>query len=126
MYLYFAGGVSVSVTDQVRYIGAHIPIRCDQLSGIAPCLSLLLHHIFAQVLLRWAVQRGTIAIPKSVTPSRIAQNLDIFGFALSPAEMASIAGLDANHRLVKGMQNVRAGQTWHDIWDEGFDFSSAS
>jgi alcohol dehydrogenase (NADP+) len=78
-----------------------------------------------QVLLRWAVQRGTAAIPKSVTPSRIAQNLDIFGFELSDADMAAIAALDTNHRLVKGMQNVRAGQTWHDIWDEGFVFPAA-
>lgn len=49
----------------------------------------------AQVVLRWHLQLGTVAIPKSVTPSRIAENLDVFGFDLGPDEMAAIAGLDA-------------------------------
>lgn len=53
----------------------------------------------AQVILRWHVQLGTIAIPKSVTPSRIAENIDIFGFELTGADMAAIARLDAGNRL---------------------------
>ena len=48
----------------------------------------------AQVILRWHVQSGLIAIPKSVTPARVAQNFDLFGFALDAADMAAIAGLD--------------------------------
>ncbi|HEY3284237.1 MAG TPA: aldo/keto reductase [Armatimonadota bacterium] len=48
----------------------------------------------AQVILRWLIQRGVVAIPKSVRPGRIAQNLDVFGFELSPKEMESIATLD--------------------------------
>jgi 2,5-diketo-D-gluconate reductase A len=41
----------------------------------------------AQVVLRWHAQHGVVAIPKSATPERIAANLDVFGFELSPAEM---------------------------------------
>jgi diketogulonate reductase-like aldo/keto reductase len=48
----------------------------------------------AQVVLRWHVQQpGTAAIPKSGNPQRIAENLDIFGFALSDEEMRCIAAL---------------------------------
>ena len=47
-----------------------------------------------QILLRWHVQQpGTIAIPKSSNKDRIAQNIDIFDFALSEEEMARISGL---------------------------------
>lgn len=48
----------------------------------------------AQVVLRWLVQREVVAIPKSVTPERIVQNLDVFGFALAEDEMDRIAALD--------------------------------
>ena len=45
----------------------------------------------AQIVLRWHMQRGVVAIPKSATPARIAENIDIFGFALDEADMAAIA-----------------------------------
>ncbi len=48
----------------------------------------------AQVVLRWLIQSDVVAIPKSVTPERIAANLDVFGFELSADEMATIARLD--------------------------------
>ncbi|ALG84008.1 aldo/keto reductase [Gordonia phthalatica] len=52
----------------------------------------------AQVVLRWHVQNGTIVIPKSVTPSRIASNLDLFGFDLTESEMDAINALEADGR----------------------------
>ncbi|MCT9137608.1 aldo/keto reductase [Streptomyces violarus] len=52
-----------------------------------------------QVVLRWAVQRGVASIPKSVRPERMAENLDVFDFALTDADMASIAGLDTGASL---------------------------
>lgn len=48
----------------------------------------------AQVVLRWHTQRGFIPTPKSADPVRQAQNLDIFDFTLSDAEMAALNGLD--------------------------------
>jgi len=48
----------------------------------------------AQVILRWHLDNGFIAIPKSVTPSRIRENLDIFDFALDAEDMRAIARLD--------------------------------
>ncbi|MGW0086734.1 aldo/keto reductase [Streptomyces sp. NPDC003393] len=52
----------------------------------------------AQVVLRWHLQLGTIVIPKSVTPARIRENLDVFDFTLTDDEMAALAGLDRGLR----------------------------
>ena len=48
----------------------------------------------AQVVLRWHVQQGLVAIPKSANPECLAQNLDVFGFELSSDELAALYTLD--------------------------------
>jgi 2,5-diketo-D-gluconate reductase A len=52
----------------------------------------------AQIVLRWHLQLGLVAIPKSVTPERIRANIDIFDFELAEAEMAAISGLASGSR----------------------------
>jgi 2,5-diketo-D-gluconate reductase A len=52
----------------------------------------------AQVVLRWHLDSGRSAIPKSVTPARIAQNLDVFDFALTADDIVAIDGLDTGVR----------------------------
>ena len=52
----------------------------------------------AQVMLRWHVQEGRQVIPKSVTPTRIAENFDIFDFELTGDELAAIDALDTGVR----------------------------
>lgn len=52
----------------------------------------------AQVVLRWHMQRGFIAIPKSTTRARIEENIGIFDFSLDDAEMRSIDGLESGNR----------------------------
>ena len=52
----------------------------------------------AQVILRWHLQQGRIIIPKSVTPARIRENLDVFGFELADAELAAIDALERDGR----------------------------
>jgi diketogulonate reductase-like aldo/keto reductase len=47
----------------------------------------------AQVILRWHLQVGSLPLPKSATPERQRQNLDVFGFELSETEMAAISAL---------------------------------
>ncbi|MGH3243555.1 MAG: aldo/keto reductase [Spirillospora sp.] len=53
----------------------------------------------AQVVLRWHVQLGNVVIPKSVTPSRIAENIDVFDFELSPDDLKAIGELDKGVRV---------------------------
>jgi 2,5-diketo-D-gluconate reductase A len=52
----------------------------------------------AQIMLRWHVQQGRSAIPKSVSPQRIAENLDVFDFELSTNELAALDALDTGGR----------------------------
>ncbi len=53
----------------------------------------------AQTVLRWHLQLGNIVIPKSSTPSRIAENFDVFDFELTGDEMASLATMDDGSRV---------------------------
>ncbi len=52
----------------------------------------------AQVMLRWHLQQGRSAIPKSADPARIRENLDVFGFVLTAAELNAIDALDTGVR----------------------------
>ena len=52
----------------------------------------------AQVMLRWHLQQGRSAIPKSTNPARIAENFDVFDFELTAAELAAIDALDTGVR----------------------------
>ena len=53
----------------------------------------------AQVLLRWAIQHGFVILPKSVTPSRIEENFNVFDFELTGDEVRSLDGLNKNKRF---------------------------
>jgi len=52
----------------------------------------------AQIMLRWHLQKGRSAIPKSTRPARIAENFDVFGFELSSEELAAIDALETGVR----------------------------
>jgi len=55
----------------------------------------------AQIALRWAVQRGTVPLPKSVNEDRIKENISVFDFELSQDEMEQIAKIDKNYRFLR-------------------------
>ena len=61
----------------------------------------------AQIVLRWHIQLGNIVFPKSVTPERIRENIDVFDFELSARDMAVVDGLDTGTR--KGPDPDRFG-----------------
>ncbi|MEA5463760.1 aldo/keto reductase [Leptothoe sp. PORK10 BA2] len=73
----------------------------------------------AQVLLSWAMQRGTVAIPKSFNPERIRQNLASAEVVLTAKDMQTITALDLNRRYVDGaFWQVPGGPyTVENIWD---------
>jgi alcohol dehydrogenase (NADP+) len=77
----------------------------------------------AEVLIRWAVQRGTVVIPKSVTPSRIEQNMRAALKPLPEDAMVELAKMDRHLRLLKGTLWTPEGttgpfKTVSDLWDE--------
>ena len=52
----------------------------------------------AQIVLRWHLQIGNVVIPKSVTPERVRENIEVFDFELDPDDVAAIEALDAGLR----------------------------
>jgi diketogulonate reductase-like aldo/keto reductase len=60
----------------------------------------------AQIILRWHVQLGNIAIPKASSEARIRENLDVFGFGLSDRDMAALAELERGQRTGSHPDNV--------------------
>jgi diketogulonate reductase-like aldo/keto reductase len=62
----------------------------------------------AQIVLRWHIEHGLSAIPKSVRPERIAENIDIFDFTLTRDELAAIDALDTGQRAGRDPENVDA------------------
>lgn len=71
-----------------------------------------------QVLISWALHRGTSVIPKSVNPGRIAQNFESQSIELSESDMKRIAALDMNYRFLTGAHWVYEGSnyTLESIW----------
>jgi 2,5-diketo-D-gluconate reductase A len=53
----------------------------------------------AQVVLRWLIQHDDVVIPKSVRPKRMAENIDVFDFTLTDADMTRIAAMDTGASL---------------------------
>jgi diketogulonate reductase-like aldo/keto reductase len=56
----------------------------------------------AQIVLRWDIQRGLVVIPKSSHQNRIAENIKLFDFALSPEDMQLLQSLNLNLRVGPG------------------------
>jgi 2,5-diketo-D-gluconate reductase A len=78
-------------------VEAHSPLGHNNAELTDPTLQAIAsahERSVAQILLRWQMQHGHIAIPKSARPERMAQNIDIFDFTLDASEMAAIDALD--------------------------------
>lgn len=56
------------------------------------------HKSYAQIMLRWCIQKGLVVLPKSITPERVQQNIDIFDFTLDDEDMHRLAQLDQDYR----------------------------
>ncbi|MEO6199962.1 MAG: aldo/keto reductase [Cryobacterium sp.] len=60
----------------------------------------------AQVVIRWHIELGNIVIPKSVTPTRIRENFDVFDFALGTDDLEAIRALDSGERTGKDPDDI--------------------
>lgn len=78
--------------DEKSLFDNPVIIKISQENGCSP----------AQVLIRWAIQRGTAVIPKSVNPTRLAENLNSMNIELSLQDMDSLSKLNTNARYVRG------------------------
>ena len=68
----------------------------------------------AQIIMRWQVQEGNVVIPGSKTPAHIAENIDVFDFELTDAEMAQISALDKGKPFYVRTDEALAGfAAWH-------------
>jgi 2,5-diketo-D-gluconate reductase A len=76
------------------------PLAQGELLNEETLVTIAAHHerSVAQVILRWHLQLGNVVIPKSVTPARIRENIDVFEFELSEDDMAAIARLESGER----------------------------
>lgn len=74
----------------------------------------------AQVLIAWAMQRGTAVIPKSASPVHMKQNFDAQDIVLSAAQMDAIAGMERHHRLIEGIGFClpNGPYTQSNLWNE--------
>ncbi len=96
------------IQDEVRAYGADHHIATEAWSPIAQGLVLddptiqsiaaKVNKTPAQVVLRWHIQRGDIVFPKSVTPSRIQENFELFDFELGADDMKAITSLNRDER----------------------------
>lgn len=98
LHPFFANRVARQATTQLGIaVEAHSPLghnreplTDDTISRIAEARG----KSTAQVILRWHMQHGVIAIPKSARPERMAENIDVFDFELSAEELGAIDALD--------------------------------
>ena len=67
----------------------------------------------AQLLIKWQIQRGLVVIPKSVTPSRIEENANIFDFTLSSEDMSLIESFECNGRIILPMKDGKPRDASH-------------
>jgi 2,5-diketo-D-gluconate reductase A len=95
--------------DEVRAVCAEHQIAIEAWSPLArggdlladPTVTSIARRVGktpAQVVLRWHIERGDIVFPKSVTPARIRENIDIFDFELPGEDVEAIAALNKNQR----------------------------
>lgn len=83
-------------------VTAYCPIARGDVSGDPVFLSIAKTHgkTPTQVALRWLIQKGIVAIPKSGHPGRQRENFEVFGWALTVDEMAQIDGIEKHYRLL--------------------------
>jgi diketogulonate reductase-like aldo/keto reductase len=96
--------------DETRAVHAELNIATEAWSPLGQGKGLLNDVVLAriaarhgrspaQVVLRWHLQTGNIVIPKSVTPSRIEENIDVFGFELDGEDLGAISDLNSDTRF---------------------------
>jgi D-xylose reductase len=102
----FANELGIAVTafsplGALSYVSLDMAMPEDTVLDAVPVLAAAerLGRTPAQVVLRWGIQRGTSIIPKTTRPERLRENLALFDFELTEAEMTAISGLNQDRRF---------------------------
>jgi D-xylose reductase len=102
----FANELGIAVTafsplGALSYVSLDMATPEDTVLDAVPVLAAAerLGRTPAQVVLRWGIQRGTSIIPKTTRPERLRENLALFDFELTEAEMTAISGLNQDRRF---------------------------
>ena len=89
-------------------VEAYSPLAHASAMGNDPSINeIAIKHgrTYAQIMLRWLVQNGLVILPKSITPSRIAENFEVFDFTLDDDDMSQLATLNRNLRTCSDPTN---------------------
>lgn len=106
--------LQAACTDRGIALQAWAPIMRGRVNLVPELVEIASRHdkTPAQVSLRWILQKGFVTIPKSIHPSRIAENCDVYDFELSPEEMATIGTLDTGTRVGPDPETYTAIGKW--------------
>ncbi|MBC6411044.1 MAG: aldo/keto reductase [Ekhidna sp.] len=107
---------SMDRPDNMKKDGEPIPLENEVIKRMAA-----VHGASpAQILIIWALERGTSVIPKSTNPKRLKENFEAQKIVLSEHEMAQIAALDEHKRIIDGsfFTAPKKGYTKETLWDE--------
>jgi len=83
------------VTEAYSPLGLSADLENETVGSVADAVG----RTPAQVILRWHVQQGRVVFPKSVTPSRIQENFELFDFELTDDQLSAISAVNADNRL---------------------------
>ncbi len=102
--------------DRLKHEDEPVPLKDPTILAIAEKNGITA----GQVLLAWALQRGTCVIPKSSNPERLRENFAAARIVLDASDMATLNGLDRHYRLVDGAFFCPPGSpyTLASLWDE--------
>jgi len=107
---------SMDRSEQMKREGEPIPMENEVIKSVAKN-----HNASpAQILIAWALQRGTAVIPKSTNEDRIKQNFEAQEIALSESEMKEISDQNIGERIIDGSLFAMEGNSYtlENIWDE--------
>ncbi|MEM9327930.1 MAG: aldo/keto reductase, partial [Bacteroidota bacterium] len=107
---------SLDRPDRLKKASNPVPLEDPVIQSIAK-----VHNCSpAQVLITWAIQRGTAVIPKSTNEGRLRQNFEAENIELSADEIEQIRGLDLATRIIDGGVFTVEGSpyTYENLWDE--------